>query len=83
MFVGALSLAHAQKFLAPTTHTHTNTLTPSHTNTHVYFDLHSELHLQNTHRHTHTHTHQIAYVAKDIEISSSVRDCGTHPKIGM
>ena len=49
--------------------THKNTRTHTHTNTHT---------------HTHTiHTHKIAYVAKDIEISSSVRDCCTHPKIGM
>jgi len=31
--------AHAQKFLAVTTHTHTNTHTPTHTNTHTHFDL--------------------------------------------
>jgi len=79
-----LTHAHAQKFLAPTTHTHTNTLTPSNTNTHVYFDLYSDTRsTKHTHTDTHTHTHQIAYVDKDIEISSSVRDCGTHPKIGM
>ena len=74
------------------THTHKNSWQPGHIHIQILLHLHTQTHLctlictatlylQNIH--TPTHTHQIAHVAKDIEISGSVRDCGTHPEIGM
>ena len=67
------------------THTHKNSWQPGHIHIQILLHLHTQTHmctlictatlyLQNTHTHRHTHTHTP---------NRSVRDCGTHPKIGM
>jgi len=60
-----LTHAHAQQFLAATTHTHKNAHIPTHTNTHAHFDLHSDTDkcIYKTYINAHEYIHMYGYTS--------------------